>query len=87
MSRDSDDPAEREFADDMFQMNNPLCKAYATDMAWILIADAIQVYGGYGYIEEYPVAQLARDSKIFSIWEGTNYIQSWIWWDVKFNGI
>ncbi|HHW62246.1 MAG TPA: acyl-CoA dehydrogenase [Syntrophomonadaceae bacterium] len=76
MSRDSDDPAEREFADDMFQMNNPLCKAYATDMAWILIADAIQVYGGYGYIEEYPVAQLARDSKIFSIWEGTNYIQS-----------
>lgn len=76
IAHDSEDPAEREFADGIFQMNNPLCKAYATDMAWILIGDAIQTYGGYGYIEEYPVAQLARDSKIFSIWEGTNYIQS-----------
>lgn len=45
-------------------------------MAWNLIADAIQVYGGYGYCEEYPVERLARDSKINSIWEGTNYVQA-----------
>ena len=32
--------------------------------------------GGYGFIEEYPCAQYARDVKIFSIWEGTNYIQA-----------
>lgn len=76
VAHDSPDPAEREYADQMFQINNPLCKAYASDMAWPLIGDAIQVYGGYGFIEEYPVAQLARDSKIFSIWEGTNFIQS-----------
>ncbi|MGE5423387.1 MAG: acyl-CoA dehydrogenase family protein, partial [Ignavibacteriales bacterium] len=72
----SPDEEEREFAELMFQISNPLCKAYASDMAWPLIGEAIQTYGGYGFIEEYPVAQLARDSKIFSIWEGTNYIQS-----------
>ncbi len=73
---DSPDPEEREFADYMVQISTPLCKAYASDMAWPLIGEAIQTYGGYGYIEEYPVAQLARDCKVFSIWEGTNYIQS-----------
>jgi len=54
----------------------PLVKAYCSDQAWGLISEAIQVYGGYGYTEEYPVARQARDSKIYSIWEGTNYIQS-----------
>ena len=76
MSHDSDDPEEREFGNLMFHIGNPLCKAYASDLAWTLIADAIQCYGGYGFIEEYPVAQYARDVKIFSIWEGTNYIQA-----------
>ena len=76
MSHDSNDPEEREFANLMFHLGNPLCKAYASDMAWDLICDAIQCYGGYGFIEEYPVAQYARDVKIFSIWEGTNYIQA-----------
>ncbi len=76
LSHDSEDPAEREFADGMFQIANPMCKAYATDMAWTNIADAIQVHGGYGYISEYQVEQVARDVKISSIWEGTNFIQS-----------
>ncbi|MDD4776550.1 MAG: acyl-CoA dehydrogenase, partial [Syntrophomonas sp.] len=43
---------------------------------WWLCGEAIQDYGGYGYCEEYPVAQMARDIKIYSIWEGTNYIQA-----------
>ncbi|HPF21031.1 MAG TPA: acyl-CoA dehydrogenase [Syntrophomonas sp.] len=76
LSHDSPDPEDKEFANLMFHMTNPLCKAYATDVAWDSIAAAIQVYGGYGFIEEYPVAQYARDVKIFSIWEGTNYIQA-----------
>ncbi|MDD3895138.1 MAG: acyl-CoA dehydrogenase [Syntrophomonadaceae bacterium] len=76
LSHDSPDPEEKEYANLMFHMTNPLCKAYTTDIAWNLIANAIQVYGGYGFIEEYPVAQYARDVKIFSIWEGTNYIQA-----------
>lgn len=76
MSHDSDDPAEREFGEDMFMILNPLCKAYASDMAWVLTAEAIQTHGGYGFIEEYQPAQCARDCKIYSIWEGTNFIQS-----------
>lgn len=76
LSHDSEDPEEREFADGMFQIANPMCKAFATDMAWVNVADAIQVHGGYGYISEYQVEQVARDVKISSIWEGTNFIQS-----------
>jgi len=76
LSHDSPDPQERAFADGRFQLSNPLCKAYISDMLWVLVGEAIQVYGGYGYIEEYPCAQLARDGKILAIWEGTNYIQS-----------
>lgn len=53
----------------------PLAKAYPSDEAWTLIAESIQAYGGYGYCEEYPVAQAARDCKVLSIWEGTNFIQ------------
>jgi hypothetical protein len=76
MSHEADDPAEREYADDMFMINNPLCKAYASDMAWILTQEAIQVHGGYGFMEEYAPASLARDCKIYSLWEGTNFIQA-----------
>ncbi|HEX3012319.1 MAG TPA: acyl-CoA dehydrogenase [Syntrophomonadaceae bacterium] len=76
ISHDSSDEAEREFADMMVQINTPLCKAYASDMVWRTVAEAIQIYGGYGFIEDYPVAQIARDCKIHSLWEGTNYIQS-----------
>ncbi len=54
----------------------PVCKAGNTDQAWEVTADAIQVYGGYGYISEYPVEQYARDAKILSLYEGTNGIQS-----------
>ncbi|MCP4135622.1 MAG: acyl-CoA dehydrogenase [bacterium] len=54
----------------------PICKAGNTDNAWVVTAEAIQVYGGYGYCSDYPVEQLARDSKILSLYEGTNGIQS-----------
>jgi 3-(methylthio)propanoyl-CoA dehydrogenase len=76
LAANSDDPEERQMASRHIQVLNPLGKAYCSDMAWILIAEAIQVYGGYGFCEEYPVEKLARDSKINSIWEGTNYVQS-----------
>lgn len=54
----------------------PLCKAGNTDTAWLVTAEAIQVYGGYGYCRDYPVEQYARECKILSIVEGTNGIQS-----------
>ncbi|EHQ88879.1 acyl-CoA dehydrogenase [Desulfosporosinus youngiae] len=70
------DESEVREANRRIEIITPLIKAYCSDQAWSLIADAIQVYGGYGYTEEYPAARQARDSKIYSIWEGTNYIQS-----------
>ncbi len=54
----------------------PITKAGCTDSAWLITAEAIQIYGGYGYCSDYPVEQFARDSKILSLYEGTNGIQS-----------
>ena len=54
----------------------PVCKAGNSDNAWMLTAEAIQIYGGYGYCSDYPVERFARDSKILSLYEGTNGIQS-----------
>jgi acyl-CoA dehydrogenase len=50
-------------------------KAFAADTAMKVCTDAVQVFGGYGFIEEYPVAKLMRDVKIFQIYEGTSQIQ------------
>jgi alkylation response protein AidB-like acyl-CoA dehydrogenase len=54
----------------------PLVKAYGTDQAFLVCATAIQVFGGAGYLKDWPVEQYCRDSKIFSIYEGTNHIQA-----------
>jgi alkylation response protein AidB-like acyl-CoA dehydrogenase len=54
----------------------PLVKAYSTDQSFKVCELAIQTYGGAGYVKDYPVEQCARDAKIFSIYEGTNHIQS-----------
>ena len=54
----------------------PLVKAYGTDAAFEVSSRAIQVHGGHGYLRDYPVEQYCRDSKIFQIYEGTNFIQS-----------
>jgi len=70
------DDSEVKEASRRIEIITPLIKAYCSDVAWDLIAEAIQVYGGYGYTEEYPVAQQARECKIYSIWEGTNFLQS-----------
>jgi hypothetical protein len=70
------DPERRKWAQERIDMLTPLCKAYPSDEGWGLIAESLQSYGGYGYCEEYPAANAARDLKIWSIWEGTNYIQS-----------
>jgi len=54
----------------------PICKAGNSDLSWEITAQSMQVYGGYGFCSDYPVEQLARDSKILSLYEGTNGIQS-----------
>lgn len=54
----------------------PICKAYSSDMACLVTSKAIDVHGGYGYCQEYPVEQHMRDVKIATIYEGTNGIQA-----------
>jgi acyl-CoA dehydrogenase len=50
-------------------------KAFAADTAMKVTTNAVQVFGGYGYMAEYPVEKLMRDVKIFQIYEGTSQIQ------------
>ena len=50
-------------------------KRFAADAAMKVATDAIQVYGGYGFIKEYPVEKLFRDAKIMQLYEGTSQIQ------------
>jgi len=52
-----------------------MAKCFAADAAHRIASDAVQIYGGYGYSNEYPVEKLLRDSKIFQIYEGTSQIQ------------
>ncbi|MFO0596871.1 MAG: acyl-CoA dehydrogenase [Myxococcaceae bacterium] len=54
----------------------PLVKAYGSDESFRLCAVAQQVYGGAGFLKDWPVEQYTRDAKIFSIYEGTNHIQA-----------
>jgi len=70
------EPEDVQKAKRSIEVITPLVKAYCSDQAWLMITEAIQVFAGYGFTEEYPVARQARDVKIYSIWEGTNFIQS-----------
>lgn len=54
----------------------PIAKAYTSERGFDVCSLAVQVYGGYGYIKEYPVEQLLRDCRITPIYEGTNGIQA-----------
>ena len=50
-------------------------KCFATDVAMRVTTDAVQVLGGYGYVNDYPVERMMRDAKLTQIYEGTNQIQ------------
>jgi len=54
----------------------PVAKAHCTDIGFDVTVTALQCFGGYGFIKEYPAEQHVRDSKITSIYEGTNGIQA-----------
>jgi alkylation response protein AidB-like acyl-CoA dehydrogenase len=51
------------------------CKCFASDAAMAVTTDAVQLLGGYGYVNDYPVERMMRDAKITQIYEGTNQIQ------------
>lgn len=52
-----------------------MAKVFASDTAMKVTTDAVQILGGYGYIQEFPVERMMRDAKITQIYEGTNQIQ------------
>lgn len=52
-----------------------MAKLFASDVAMKVTTDAVQIFGGYGYMREYPVEKMMRDAKILQIYEGTNQIQ------------
>jgi alkylation response protein AidB-like acyl-CoA dehydrogenase len=54
----------------------PVAKGYVTDKSFEMCSHGMQVFGGYGYIKEYPMEQLLRDCRITMIYEGTNGIQA-----------
>lgn len=76
VEHNSPDSAERERLRGRVDLLTPILKATCTDLGFEMAVTAVQVYGGYGYIGEYPVEQLVRDAKICSIYEGTNGIQA-----------
>ncbi|MCI2063196.1 MAG: acyl-CoA dehydrogenase family protein [Eubacteriaceae bacterium] len=62
-------------AGEPFAKESAIAKVYGSDIANECAAEAVQMFGGYGYIRDYPVEKLIRDAKIFQIFEGTNEIQ------------
>ena len=52
-----------------------MSKSFATDVAMEVTTDAVQIFGGYGYMKDYPIEKYMRDAKITQIYEGTNQIQ------------
>jgi len=58
-----------------FSRESATCKLYASEMAQRVTHQALQVFGGYGYVSEYPVERHYRDQRITEIYEGTSEIQ------------
>lgn len=55
-----------------------MAKAYATDVAMKVTVEALQIFGGYGYMKDYPMEKFMRDAKLLQIYEGTNEIQKYV---------
>jgi len=70
------DAGKAAFHEGQVDLLTPIVKAYCADQAFRIAEEAIQTYGGAGYVQDNPVEQYCRDAKIFSIYEGTNHIQA-----------
>jgi len=72
----ADSKEEKEKFNGLIELLTPIVKSYCTDRSFEVCTQGIQIFGGYGFIKEYPQEQLLRDCKITSIYEGTNGIQA-----------
>ena len=67
--------ADRMLRGEPFKRDAAIAKLYSSEIAVTNAREAVQVHGGYGYMNEYPVARFYRDSKILEIGEGTSEVQ------------
>lgn len=58
-----------------FSKVSAMAKLFPSDMAMRVVVNALQIFGGYGYMRDYPIEKMMRDAKILQIYEGTNQIQ------------
>jgi hypothetical protein len=72
----SSDAEEKARYEGIIDLLIPIAKGYVSDRAFEVCNLGIQIYGGYGYVKEYPMEQLLRDCRITMIYEGTNGIQA-----------
>lgn len=70
------DPQERLRAQTLTALLTPVVKSLFTERGFELASNALQVFGGYGYIHEYGIEQIVRDSRVAMIYEGTNQLQA-----------
>ena len=76
MARHAPTQKEKDKYQGFVEVLTPIAKGYVTDRSFEVCSQGMQVFGGYGFIEEYPMAQLLRDCRITMIYEGTNGIQA-----------
>jgi alkylation response protein AidB-like acyl-CoA dehydrogenase len=76
LSHASPDDAVRQKGRDSMALLTPVLKAFLTDRGFQVCSDAVQVHGGSGYTEHFPVSQYLRDCRIALIYEGTNGVQA-----------
>ncbi len=67
--------AKAERGDRNLTFTSSAAKCFASDTAMSVTTDAVQLFGGYGYVQDFPVERMMRDAKITQIYEGTNQIQ------------
>jgi alkylation response protein AidB-like acyl-CoA dehydrogenase len=70
------DEAQRRKSEDYMGLLTPVLKGYLTDRGFNICSDAMQVHGGSGFTEHFPVSQYLRDCRITLIYEGTNGVQA-----------
>lgn len=72
----ADDPEQKKYYNQMLELLTPVAKTYGAEMGFVAVNQGLQVLGGYGYTEDFPLEQLARDVRIMSLYEGTTGIQA-----------
>jgi len=67
-----------ETREENYTMYCAMAKKFATDKCFDIVNDALQMHGGYGYLQDYPIERFLRDLRVHQILEGTNEIMSLI---------